>query len=342
MIRNLFIIALFLPLISFGQVGGAASFAALELQMSPRLAALGGAPIGVRDGDLNLGLYNPALLDSAAHQRLALGYMNYFAGSNTGYAGYAYTLPSDLTLAASVQYISYGDLNWTSADGLPLGTFNASDFVAQVSAGYALDSALSVGVTGKFIYSSIAQYISTGAALDIAGSYRNPAKRFTAHVILRNFGVQLRQYNDDIREELPMNLSAGFTKRFRHAPFRFSVVAEHLEQWDLTYDDPNANAVVDPITGEVIGQQRWEFGDKLMRHVVFGTEFLLSESFQVRLGYHYRRRQETKVTDKPGLAGFSWGFGFRVKKFDISYARATYHISANTNQFSIATRLSNW
>ena len=42
------------------------------------------------------------------------------------------------------------------------------------------------------------------------------------------------------------------------------------------------------------------FGDKLMRHVVFGLEFLLGESFHFDLGYNYKRRMEMKMDSWPG------------------------------------------
>lgn len=287
-------------------------------------------------------MYNPALLDSTAHGRLALGYTNYFAGSNMGYAAYAHDVEGVATFSGAVQFLGYGTFDRLDPDGNPEGTFNANDFLIQTSAGIALDTAYSVGATVKFLYSDVAGFSSTALAVDLGGTYYNAAKRFTAGLVIRNLGVQLTTYSEEAKEELPFDIQLGISKRFKHAPVRFSIIAENLQQWDLTYDNPNEIVAVDPITGEEVGGTQWVFGDQLMRHIVFGTEFILSESFQVRVGYNYRRRQEMKISEKPGMAGMSFGVGFRVKKFDFAYSRATYHLAGSSNQLSIATRLSNW
>ena len=77
-----------------------------------------------------------------------------------------------------------------------------------------------------------------------------------------------------------------------------------------------------------------------MRHVVFGGEVIFAKVFSVRLGYNYQRRQEMKLYTKAGLAGFSYGFGFRVKMFNFSYARATYQAGGiNPNYVTMMVNL---
>ena len=82
------------------------------------------------------------------------------------------------------------------------------------------------------------------------------------------------------------------------------------------------------------------FGDKLMRHLVFGVEFLVGKNFHADLGYNYKRRQEMKVSARPGTVGFSWGFGFKVSKFHFAFGRASYHLAGGSNHFSLTTNLS--
>lgn len=335
--------ALFLaPVSILAQLGGSTSFAALDIPYAPRAAALGGNNIAVRDGDLNLALMNPALLDSLAHQQLSMGYLGYFAGSRAGYASYGHHVDSLATFSASVSYLGYGDFDRTDETGQVIGNFTANDFIFSLSGAVPIDTAWTIGASAKFIYSAVDSYYSAAAALDLGGSYFNPAKRFSAGLVVRNLGVQFNTYFEEVKEDLPFQIQLGIAKQFKHAPFRFTIVAENLQTWDLTYSDPNAQVIIDPITGEVIGDTTWEFGDRLMRHMVFGAEFLLGDNFHARMGYNYRRRQELKVNDKPGTAGFSWGFGMRVKRFDVNYTRATYSIAGATNQLSIATGFTNW
>ncbi len=85
-----------------------------------------------------------------------------------------------------------------------------------------------------------------------------------------------------------------------------------------------------------------EFLDNLGRHIVINTEFLVSKNFNIRFGYNYQQRAELKIDDKIGTVGCSWGLGFRVNKFHLSYGRSAFHQAAATNTFSISTRLSDF
>ena len=123
-----------------------------------------------------------------------------------------------------------------------------------------------------------------------------------------------------------------------HAPFRFTVTFQHLERWDLTYtveeDDLSFSGDVDQKSGFD------EFADNLMRHVILSTEFLIGKNFHIDVGYNYKRRKEMAVSAKPGMVGFSAGFGFRVSKFHFSFGRASYHLAGGTSHFSLTTNLS--
>ena len=189
------------------------------------------------------------------------------------------------------------------------------------------------------IYNNIGAFNSLALAVDASAVYHNPRRKFTAALAVSNLGRQINGFTSEINDTLPLNIQVSIAKRLKHAPLRFVLTAENLQRWDLTYSDPNFQETVDPITGEVSGGRDFEFGDKLMRHLIVGAEVLLSENFQVRVGYNYRRRQELKVGTKPGTAGLSFGVGLRIKRFHITYGRATYHLAGASNQFSISTSL---
>jgi hypothetical protein len=58
----------------FSQENGQANFQILQLISPARIAALGGNAIAVKDGDLNLGLYVPSLLDSLSSDQIVFGF----------------------------------------------------------------------------------------------------------------------------------------------------------------------------------------------------------------------------------------------------------------------------
>lgn len=324
------------------QIGGLTSFNSFNIPGSARIAAMGGNYFAIKDGDIHLAQFNPSLLDSNMHNKLGMSYVDYFAGINMGYAAYAFNLKPKLTVAATMQFSNYGKQTELDALGYEIGNFNAADYTLTLGAGYQYDSLWSMGLNLKTIYSSLANYSSVAMALDGAVTYSRPGKNFTASMIVSNLGAQLKTYTDNVRENLPFEMQVGITKRPAHAPFRISLVYSNMQHWNLTFVNSNAPVITDPVTGEVIQDRKWEFGDQLMRHLTLGSEFILSKNLNLRVGYNYRRRQEMMVSEKPGTAGFSYGFGFRVSRFNLNYGRAIYHLAGPSNHFSITTNLSQW
>ena len=130
----------------------------------------------------------------------------------------------------------------------------------------------------------------------------------------------------------------GVSKRLAKAPFRFSMVLHHLEKFDITYKDPSKEGQIDPLTGEPI-EYKITTADKVLRHVVIGTEILLSRNFHIRAGYNFQRRKELGVESRLATVGLSWGFGFRVSKFLLSYGRAAYHLAGPSNHFTMSVNM---
>jgi hypothetical protein len=323
------------------QLGGQTVFNSLRLPTSARIAALGGNLISVKDNDLHSALFNPALLDSAMHHHAALSYVNYFSDVNMGHAAYAYRFDSiRTTISAGIRYMSYGRFDETNEIGEEIGSFTAGDYILTIGAGHRMDSNWTIGANLNFLYSQLGPFFASGASVDAAAVYERKSSGFTAALMVRNFGFQLRTYRDSDREKLPTDIQIGISKKLKHAPLRFSVIGENLQKWDLTYEDPLIRKP-SALPGQDEPEDRqsgWVFGDRLMRHIVFGTEVLITENVHVRLGYNYRRRQELKIAEKPGTAGFSWGLGFRVKKIDFAYGRAIYHLAGPSHHFSVAFR----
>lgn len=332
---------LLLPLLVNAQKRGETTYSFLGLTNSARVAALGGEVVSLRDDDINLVFHNPALLSPGMHNHLTLNYVNYFAGVNFGYASYSQHREGLGSFAAGMHYINYGTFDQTDELGEVLGTFRASEYALNlVYSRSIIDTFLTAGINLKPIFSSLEQYSSLGIALDAGITYHNPNTLTTVGFVAKNMGVQFTSYSGT-REKIPFELQAGITQGLAHAPFRFNITCQNLERWDLTYELPESNDFNS--LGEETKKSGFDvFGDKLMRHMVFGVEFLLGENFHVDLGYNYKRRKEMKVTARPGLVGFSFGFGLRISKFHIAYGRSTYHLAGGTNHFSLTTNLSDF
>lgn len=331
-----------LPFLSQGQIGGDNTYEFLNLTSAPRIAAMGGDFLAVDDNDITLTNTNPSLINPGLHNYLGVSFVDYYSDINYGHATYSRTFQDVGSFIGSVNYISYGQFDYAEASGERAGSFYAGETALNIGWGRQLDSLFSIGSNLKFIYSSFESYNSFGLAVDVAGSYTSRDRSFTASLIAKNIGRQLNTYQGGNAEPLPFELQVGLSKRLKHLPFRYSILFNHLEKWDLRYEDPSTRQV-DPITGETIEENGFEvFADNLMRHIVIGAELIISKNFSLRGGYNYKRRQEMKIADKTSTVGFSWGFGFRVSKFHFSYARSTYHLAGSPNYIAVTTSLSDF
>lgn len=318
------------------QIGGRYAYSFLDQAVSARVAALGGNVSVIDDNDVNIGFVNPSLINPGMDNMIGFNYVNYFAGLNFGSLQYANSFDKVGSFMVSLQFMDYGTFDYADEAGNIDGSFGASDLALNIGWGRRLDSLFSIGATAKLIYSFYESYNSFGIAIDVAGTYHGK-KGWDMSLLARNVGMQLKTYTSGVRDPLPFSLQYVITKRLKHVPFRFHLIYDHIEKWDLTYEDPaNPSGGVDPITGEPEYKTGFaKFGDQFMRHIILGAELYIGKNFILRGGYNYRRRQELKIEDKTGMVGFSWGFGIRIYKFKINYSRSTYHLVGSPNYITL-------
>lgn len=324
-----------------GQIGGNGVFKFLELPNSARIASIGSNYLAVYDDDITLTLANPSLINEKVHNQLGLSYVDYYTDVNYGFAQYGRDFSKVGSFVGTMQYINYGKFDEADETGVRYGNFSAAEYALNIGWGRPLTPRWSIGANYKLIYSHFYDDNSFGMAVDVAGSYRSEDNYFVASMILKNIGYQIVPYNAGTHERLPFEIQAGISQRFKHLPFRYSILLTNLQKWDLRYEDTDGSSGGStPITGETQEMNGVEkFADNMMRHVVIGGEILIGKNFSLRGGYNYGRRQEMKVEEKVSTVGFSWGFGFRVSAFQFSYARSRYHLVGSPNFVTITADL---
>ena len=332
-----------LSFIANAQIGGDNTYEFLNLNTSARIASLGGNQIAVKDDDSFLGFVNPSLLNEEMDNKLALTYVSYLADINVGFASYTKSIDSIGTFNLGVQYVDYGSFTETDQGGNEIGNFTAGEYAFVIGYSYPIDTNFSIGANVKTIYSSFYDYQSVGLAADLGATYFSKKSGVTMSLLAKNMGSQITTYSEADAENLPFELQFGITKRFKNVPLRLGLIAQHLQQWDLTYENPNDEEGQSLLGDESESNSNENgFFDKLGRHFIFNAEMLISKNFNIRFGYNYLRRAELKVDEKTGTVGMSIGVGFRISKFHISYGRAAYHQVGPTNTFSVSTRLSDF
>lgn len=335
--RLLFLIFITYTFSGFSQIGGKNVYNFLNLTNSARIAALGGNNISIYDDDLNFAKENPALLNSDMNKRLVLNYVNYFAGINYGYAGYADNFKKFGTLSVGIQYINYGNFIAANEIGIITGNFTAAEYALNIIWSKQLFKNIVGGINFKPIYSHLESYNSFGIAFDAGISYIKKENNFAASLVLKNIGTQLKPYYKGHYERITFDIQAGVSKKLEHSPFRVNITAHHLYKWNLRYEVPQDITQISfaQETDTVKGEMLTNILDNAMRHLIIGVEFLPLKSFYASIGYNHQQHQEMKLTNKSGFTGFSWGFGIKLKKTGFSFGHSSYHLAGGSNHFSV-------
>ena len=327
------------PFACLAQVGGASTFAFLNIPASARVASLGGTLISVKDNDLSLAFQAPSLLNPEMNKSLYFSGVSYVDGVKFGDVAYAFNLEKYGTFMAGIHYGNYGNFQEANTFGDVEGSFKAADYEIVIGGSRNLNQHFSVGASLKGIYSDYYIYNAFGLAADLSATFHDTTSQWTVSIEARNAGLIFNSYTENNKESLPAEILIGASKRLAHTPLRFSITHRHLEKYNLKYEDPNNFGDVDPITGEP-ELKKTSFFTNLGRHFIVGAEIILSKNFHIRGAYNFQRRQELVVSGRPATAGFSFGVGLKVSKFIISYGRGNYHLAAAANHISISTNLS--
>ncbi len=328
--------------IGLGQTGGTTSFQLLDLSYNARSAGLGGDFISIMDRDINMGVSNPSLLNPEMHKVMSFS-SSFLAGrTNYGMLSYGINTKNIGTLAAYIKYVNYGKMQRTNIAGVNEGTFRPIELILGGAIGKQINERLSIGADINFLYSQLEIYNAFGASVDFAGTYYNKDKEFLVTLLAKNIGYEFKSYVKGNKSLLPIELQMATSYKLKHAPFRMSLLAHHLNKWDITYQDPNLKPTVDPLTGDTIPVKRAGFFEKLANHFTYQLEVIVSKNINIRVGFDYYRRKELALASRPGIAGFSFGTGFHFSKFSLDYGFVIYSRAGYNHMITLSTNLSKW
>jgi len=321
------------------QIGGYAPFGFLNNYSNARIAALGGSAIATHDNDVSLVINNPSLLTAKMDKQLTLNYQNYLADIGSGYFGYAFNTKKAGPLMLGVQYINYGIFDGKDIDNNNAGSPAANEFAMHLTTTRIINK-WNIGVSAKFVYSVLDHYTSVGMAADVGASYKSDDSLSVLTAVINNLGYQITTFTGVDRQMYPMNFQIGYSKKFAHNPLRISFIAHDLQKiGGLLYQNDYKNSRnIDLSTGQPI-QEDFTSISYLMSHLIINTELVFGQGFNLRFGYNDLRRRELAIPDARSWAGFSWGFGLKVRKYMFSYGSASIYSGNATNHFSINANL---
>ena len=286
----------------------------LRLPVSAHIAALGGDNSTIIEDDATLIFHNPALINNVTDRTMNLNLMTYMEGSTSASASFIRAAGERGSWGVTGQYMGYGTMKETTANGQQTGEFSAKDIAVGGTFAYALNEKFSGGITARFVASYIGSYNSLGAAVDLGLNYYDDKNELSISAVAKNLGGQLSAYEDDF-ERMPLDLQLGITKRLIGSPLRLSASIIRLNDWEYS-----------------IG-----------KHLVIGADLILSPQFYIAAGYNALRASEMKISEDDGAsahgAGLSIGGGLMLERLKINIAYAKYHVSSSSLLFNLAYNL---
>ena len=304
---------IFILLILVIQIKAQNTYEFLRLDTSPRAGALAGSYVAEAE-DPNVMFYNPAGIKSLEGTPISFSFLKHLLDINSASLAASHYFEEYGRFSAGVNYINYG--NFTEADrfGNRTGEFGAGEMAIVLGYANNLDKNFYWGINGKFIYSSIADYSSTGYAFDLGLHYEIPESMWNFGFSILNLGNQLSSYIDK-KENLPLDIKFGFSKELEHLPFRFFFAFNRLNEQDDSFTDR-------------------------FNKFSFGGEFKLSKVLRLRFGYDNQKRKDLKIGTTAGLAGYNLGLGFLISDYRFDYAFSSLGSVGSLHRIGITTDLS--
>lgn len=282
----------------------------LKLDMSPRAAAMGGSFVANND-DPDVIFYNPAGLSMLENNPVSFSFVKHLMDINLASVSYSTEFEDIGRFGGAIKYINYGSFDEADEFGNRTGEFGAGELALIVGYANQLDLNFYYGANVKFIYSSIADRSSNAIAADIGLHYTIPEHFLNFGLSILNLGTQISSYYS-LKEELPLDITIGVSKRLERIPIRLSLDFHRLNK------------------------DRDSFTEKFKAFTI-GAEINLSKVLTLRLGFDNERRSDLKIGTTAGIAGFNIGLGAKISEYNFNYGYSSLGLVGALHRVGIST-----
>ncbi|MCS3734650.1 type IX secretion system outer membrane channel protein PorV [Mucilaginibacter dorajii] len=373
-VRNITFLSLYLsPFVAIAQTstdgstfrGSRVEVPFLNITPDSRSGAMGEAGVALSP-DVNASFWNPsklAFLES--NDAVSLSYSPWLRhlvpDISLSYLSYAHKLDERNTLGASLRYFNYGSLQLNDDQSNSQGTYTPSEFSFDVTFARKFGDNFSLGLTGRYIHSSISSisFATPGSsqtgkpgnafAADASMFYKNTYgddNSFAFGVNISNIGTKISYSDNGPKYFIPTNLRFGAANTWKLDDDNLITVAFDINK-QLTPSPPvrDSNGVI--ISGknddvsvpagifQSFGDAPGGFNGELKEYSFSpGAEYWYNNQFAIRAGYHY----ENPSTSDRRYVTLGFGVKYDVFNFDFSYLAASQQNSplANTLRFTLS------
>lgn len=307
-LSSLFIVSILTGSFTFGQN----TYDFLNVDMSARAASLGGSFVTNND-DVDVLFYNPAGMSFLEKDPVSFSFVKHLMDINLFSLAYSTEFENIGRFGTAIKYINYGSFDEADEFGNRTGEFNAGELAFILGYTNEFSENFYYGANAKVIYSSIADESSSAIALDLGINYEIPNQKMNLAASVLNLGTQLSSYIDT-KEDLPLDVAIGISKRLENLPVRLSLDFHQLNK------------------------ERDELYQRL-KGFSLGAEFYLSEVFTLRFGYDNEKRSDLKVGSSSGIAGFNGGLGVKISEYVFNYGYSSLGTIGAMHRIGLATAL---
>jgi hypothetical protein len=286
-----FLILLVLTFVSIGPVFSASGKGTRSGEFllhgpNARAVALGNAYSAVAD-DSSATYWNPAGMIRLAGPAMNMTHNSYIDSSSADHLSFAFPLSAKSFFGIAVQHISAGEIKEMDENAVEVGDFTPRDVVFSGSYAYRLKP-FAIGITGKFIRSTILDSAYTGA-IDV-GILSAPliSNHWRSALVLTNLGGKLKYEAE--AEDLPVEFKFGNS---------WKITKGWLATCDLIF--PKGRSVYSGVGTEY----------------VFGVADFMDLS--LRTGFFSRNKERSIGSD-----GYRFGAGIQFRSFGLDYAFSPY------------------
>jgi len=297
--------ALVIIVATFGQVsiaasnGGRTASDFLLIGLGAGATGMGGAYSAVAEGAI-ASYWNPAGLTALRGGEVVLGHYALYQDITLEHGTAAYQVDDRTTVAASVTFLNYGQIDGYDVYGNTTGDVIAYDWTGGVSMGYVFTDDISVGVTGKYISQNLDDIRASAFAVDIGAKYQ--FDKFAVAAAFANLGSDM--VFESVHERLPTLFRVGLAIDPFGQLFRTSVDVE----------------------------KRF-YGQLVIRN---GFEVSFDQQYFVRTGYNYFPQQEQRSFGHGLFMGV--GARFNQAEFNYAFTPKDHYTSESLHRLSLALK----
>ena len=244
------------------------------------------------------------------------------------------------TIGASMRYFDLGELFLTDIQGVPQGVENPKELAIDAAYSRQLSQNLSVGVTGRFIWSNLTGQLNdasgaengTSVAVDLGIYYERPFmlsgknSEMAFGLSLSNIGSKLSYSTEENEDFIPGNMRLGTSFTTNLDAFNsISVLVDANKLLVPTPPELDASGAI--VSGQdpdrsLLSGTFGSFGDaprgfkEEIQEIMYsiGVEYWYKDVFAVRTGYFSEHR------NKGNRKYFTAGVGFRYQVFGVDFS----------------------